>query len=400
MGGNLEYVCAYLAPSVSLVTQVSKPAAAYIVYLCDKARARTPTYGWYASRCPMPRAQSYSSNASSRGRHPSLVVAIAGQDRARFIAAPVARRWSNAYWPNSVELREPGWRRMLLRENPAVVVTGWSTLPLPPEWLTSPECRLRYVCHIGGTVRHLVPRAFVARGGLVTNWGSSVAPQVAEHALLLALAALRRLPRWRPFLAQPEERRRIESLETRTLFGARVGLHGFGAVARALCALLRSFGVKISAYTTGVAPVEMRAVGVTPCRTLGELFAGSDVLFECEALTPATDEIVDAGILARLPVGAVFVNVGRGRIVREPDLIRIARLRRLRLALDVVADEPMRRDAPLLCSDDILISPHIAGPTADQYFACGRFAAENVRRFLAGREPTARVTLAIYDRST
>lgn len=289
---------------------------------------------------------------------------------------------------------------MLRRENPEIVVTSWSTPPLPAEWLAAPECRLRYVCHIGGTVRHLVPREFVVRGGLVSNWGSSVAPQVAEQALLLALAALRRLPRWRPFLEQPEERRRIEALETRTLFGSRVGLHGFGAVARALCALLRPFGVTLSAYTNGVAPAEMRAVGVTPCRTLGALFAGSDVLFECEALTPATDEIVDAAILRRLPPGAVFVNVGRGRIVREVDLIRVAKARRLRVALDVVADEPMRCDAPLLRSEDLLISPHIAGPTTDRYFACGRFAAENVRRFLAGREPLARVTAAIYDRST
>ena len=348
----------------------------------------------------MARAHSHFPDPTNRARRPRLVVAIAARDRVRFIDQTVARDWTSAYWCTSSNLRGSGWPAMLRRENPEILVTGWSTPGLPLDWLSSPECRLRYVCHIGGTVRHLVPREFVARGGRVSNWGSSVAPQVAEHALLLALAALRRVPRWRPFFDQPAERRRIESLETRTLFGSRVGLHGFGAVARALCGLLQPFGVTISAYTTGVAPAEMRAAGVTPCRTLGELFAGSDVLFECEALTPATDEIVDATVLGRLPPGAVFVNVGRGRIVREADLIRVARTRRLRIALDVVADEPMRRDAPLLRATDILVSPHIAGPTTDLYFACGRFAAENVRRFLAGREPMARVTAAIYDRST
>ncbi|HVU33385.1 MAG TPA: hydroxyacid dehydrogenase [Opitutaceae bacterium] len=348
----------------------------------------------------MPRAQTLSSGPSNRERRPPLVVAIAARDRARFIDRDVADRWKAAYWATPGDLRGAGWRRMLERENPEILVTGWMTPPLAPEWLASPDCRLRYVCHIGGTVRQLVPREFVARGGLVSNWGPSVAPQVAEHALLLALAALRRLPRWRPFLDQPEGRRRIEALETRTLFGCRVGLHGFGAVARALCALVRPFGVTVSAYTTGVAPAEMRAAGVAPCRTLGELFARSDVLFECEALTPATDEIVDAAVLGRLPAGAVFVNVGRGRIVRETDLIRVARARRLRVALDVVADEPMPRDAALLRSPDIVVSPHIAGPTADQYFACGRFAADNIRRYLTGREPQARVTPAIYDRST
>ncbi len=83
-------------------------------------------------------------------------------------------------------------------------------------------------------MRKIVPREFIERGGLVTNWGNIVACSVAEHALLMALALLRNVPEWRPFIESDSEPspHAIEALGTRRLAGRRVGIHGFGAVAR------------------------------------------------------------------------------------------------------------------------------------------------------------------------
>jgi len=283
----------------------------------------------------------------------------------------------------------------LRARNPEILVTSWQTPPLPVEWLDDPECRLRYVCHVGGTVRRLLPRRFLEKGGLVTNWGGAVAESVAEHALLLALAALRDLPAWPQGKVDPDI-----GPSTRTLRGKRVGIHGFGGVAQALVRLLRPFAVEIAAFSSGVPEAVFGAHRVRAAGTLEELLATAEVFFECEALTPAMEGVLDASRLARLRDGAVFVNVGRGRLVDETALVAEARAGRLRVAVDVLQHEPITPAAVLSQVPGVVVSPHIGGPTREEYPAIGRRSAENVQRYLRGDPPQDVVTLAHYDRST
>lgn len=292
------------------------------------------------------------------------------------------------------------WRDYLKEFAPEVLVSCWSTPALPEEWLAAPECPLKYVSHITGSVRKVVPRSFLERGGVVSNWGAIAAPMVAEHALLLGLAALRNLSLWRPLIAQPTKGRRSEQLETRSLYGRNVGLHGFGQVARALTELLKPFGVTIRAYSAGVPNEFVRAHGVLPCHSLNELFSSSDILFECEALTERSRSSVNAEALACLRDDAVFVNVGRGLVVDEEALIREASSGRLRVALDVVAHEPLSSASTLARIPGVLLSPHIAGPTVDRYPDCAALALANVERYLCGEPVQAQLTLAVFDRST
>jgi len=295
------------------------------------------------------------------------------------------------------------WAGLLGELRPAVLVSCWCTPPLPESHIAAPAASgLRYVCHVTGTIKKVVPRRFIADGGLVTNWGDTAAPMVAEHALLLALAALRNLPGWRPYLEQPRRERRnaLVAVAPRTLRGRRVGLHGFGRIARSLLDYLRPFGVEAFAYSGGVPEAFIREHGAVPCGSLEELFRQSEVLFECEALTPASRGSVTASVLAALPDGAVFVNVGRGATVDEDALYREAAAGRIRLALDVAASEPIAPGNRLLELPGALLSPHIAGPTRDRLPACGELALRNLRAFLDGRPLEAAVTLDAYDRST
>lgn len=289
----------------------------------------------------------------------------------------------------------------LLEEfEPDIILTGWSSPCLPLQWLRKPHCPLRYVCHLMGAVRFLVPREFIERGGIVSNWGALAAPSVAEHALLLALAALRNSRNWERAIHSAEPVFTPTYLGTRSLFGRRVGIHGFGAVARSLLKLLRPFGVDIRVFTEGIASADYAAEGVVRSKSLHELFSHSEILFECEGLTPLNEGVVDAGALACLPDGAVFINVGRGGLVDEQALLREADSGRIRLALDVVRAEPLTPSNPLYAVKDAVFSPHIAGPTEDIYPDVGRFALDNIERFLQGREPLSCVTLEVYDRTT
>jgi len=286
--------------------------------------------------------------------------------------------------------------------NPEILLTGWSTAPLPAAWLEDRACALRYVCHLTGSVRRLLPRSFIEQGGVVTNWGDIPSATVAEHALLLALAGLRNLGAW-PGGGAPhplDTARRIEGLGTRSLCGRKVGIHGFGRIACALVPLLRPFGVSITGFSTGVPSAVLQSAGVLPAGSLEDLFARADVLFECEALTPVTAGSVSAGVLAKLPDGAVFVNVARGGLVDEAALLREAGSGRVRVALDVVASEPLAPHGPFARVPGAVLSPHVGGPTFDQYPQCGEFALRNITRFVRGELPAAVVTLAGYDRAT
>jgi phosphoglycerate dehydrogenase-like enzyme len=289
-----------------------------------------------------------------------------------------------------------------LRElNPEVLVTCWSTPFLSEEWLESKECRLKYICHLTGSIRHVVSRRFIERGGLVTNWGSIPAPAVAEHALLLALAALRNFPAWAQVFNKPSlASDRMEFLQVRTLSGRRVGIHGFGQIAQALARLLGPFGASVSACSTGVPPEVFTRAGVRHVSKLNELFANSDVVFECEALNPYTLGVVTESDLASMPDGSVLVNVARAGLIDEEALFREASSGRIRVALDVFAEEPLPPDSRWLQIPGLVLSPHIAGPTFDQYSSCTDVALANIERYLLGEPLESVVTPEIYDRST
>lgn len=285
------------------------------------------------------------------------------------------------------------WQRRLEEYRPEVIVSCWSTPPIPESWLKFPDCPLRYVCHVTGSIRKVVPRFFLESGGRATNWGGLAAQQVAEQALLLMLAALRNLPEWRTGNWNCK-------FTTRTLFGKSVGLHGFGRIAQALRELLRPFGGKVLAFSRGVPDSLMESFGVEPCGSLEELFSNSEVLVECEALTDHTRGSVTAAVLAALPGGAVFVNVGRGLVVDEASLIREVSSGRIRAALDVVCCEPLDPESELAGLPNLIYSPHIGGPTGDRLLRCGRLALENLDRYRRGLPLEAEVTLTTYDRST
>lgn len=293
---------------------------------------------------------------------------------------------------------DDSFREALCAHRPEVLVTSWSTPAVEESWL-SELTGLRYICHTSGSVRHVVPRRFLETGGLVTNWGALASQAVAEHALLLILAGLRRMGEWQDVISG-KRRWQPSPIFTRTLHGKRVGIHGFGNVARALVALLQPFGASVSAFTKGVPEEHYRRQNVRISRNLEELFEGSEVLVECEALTPGTHGLVTHHILQKLPRGALFVNVGRGAVVDEKALSDLSRRGHLRLALDVYANDPIAPDSPLHDVEGAILSPHIAGPTSDQFVRCGERVGKNLAAFASGRPLEAIVTLEIYDRAT
>lgn len=340
----------------------------------------------------------------------SVLVALSAAERACFFPGdgltdfcpPAPLCWEE--WEGMSDAPSTAeWEAMLPRVNPAVILGGWKMPPLTRELLRRcPD--LRYVCYLVGSVRKKVDRSFIERGGVVTNWGDEAAPTVAECALMLAMMCLRRATNYalemhvdRVWLTPS---RNPELPRPRSLLGRRVGLHGFGAVARALLRLLEPFGVRVEAFSAPVPASVYAEHGVTGARDLASLYRDNDVVFIVESLTPQTQGCVDEALLGRLRPGSVLVNVARGGLVDEAALARLAARGEVQVGLDVFATEPLPADSPLRGLRNVTLLPHTAGPTIDWYPHCGRRALRNLSAWLGGETPPDAMSLERYDGAT
>ena len=255
------------------------------------------------------------------------------------------------------------WGDSLVQAAPEVLVGGWSTPRLPDSAILAGGGSIRYYCYVAGSVRDKVTRAQIESGLRVTHWGNAISRTVAEFALLLVLSCLRRTAGWVRILDAGGWKNGTP--EQRSLFGRSVGIHGYGNVARELVALLAPFGCTIQIYAPGVPSALPQAP------SLVDLFAMNDVVVELEALTPASRNMVGRQELNALRPDSVLVNIGRGAVIEEEALVERALRGDVQFGLDVHAEEPLRADHPLRRLPNVLLTPHMAGPTPDRMCDAG-----------------------------
>ncbi len=283
---------------------------------------------------------------------------------------------------------------------PEILITGWTTPRLHTDCFF-PKGPVKYVCNVTGSVRDLVPPEAIDRGLIVTNWGTSISRTVAECALMLILMSLRctaehheHMHHNNGWTTLPSKARQL------SLFNRKVGLHGFGKVARELVALLRPFQVEISSYCPSMAKSVFEEHGVVRVESLEKLFASNQVIVELEGLTNETYHCVNEAILRLIPDEGVLVNVGRGAVIDQDALLRVLEDKKIRVGLDVFEQEPLPADSPLRKNANLVILPHIAGPTADRMKDAGANAVSNIQNYLNGKPLNGLITSEFYQYMT
>jgi phosphoglycerate dehydrogenase-like enzyme len=211
----------------------------------------------------------------------------------------------------------------------------------------------------------------------------------AELALALTLAALRRLPLF--VRAQDAEEWRPGVYDA--LADKRVLIVGYGSIGAAVEERLVPFEVDEVMRVARTARASARGP-VHALSDLPRLLPRADVVVLCTPLTDETRGLVDADFLARMPDGALLVNVARGGVVDTKSLLEEVSSGRLRAALDVTDPEPLPAGHPLWSAPGVLITPHVGGPTSAFLPRAKRLLREQLGRWARGEELEHTVAVA------
>ena len=153
------------------------------------------------------------------------------------------------------------------------------------------------------------------------------------------------------------------------LAGCKISMLGFGPMAQATAELLLQFGCEVTAWSRSPRPGATIAVRAG-WNTLDSMFEQADILVN---LLPSTDEtrgLIDARRLGLLPRGAAFINVGRGDVIDQAELLRFLDSGHLSFAyLDVLAAEPPAADDPIWTHPRVILTPHVASSPIPALFA-------------------------------
>jgi phosphoglycerate dehydrogenase-like enzyme len=223
---------------------------------------------------------------------------------------------------------------------------------------------------------------------IMSNSRGMNAGAVAEHALLLMLAVTRRLPE--AVRAQDARRWISNDLSGLPLLrGKTLGIVGLGAIGQELAVMAAALGMRVigTRREVGDAVPAGVAEALAP-DALPRLLAAADYVVVAAPLTAETRGMLGAAEFRQMKRSAWLVNVARGKIVREADLVAALREGGIAgAALDVVEHEPLDAASPLWGMPNVLLTPHVGGFREDYWDAATDLFAANLVRYLDGEQP-------------
>jgi phosphoglycerate dehydrogenase-like enzyme len=235
---------------------------------------------------------------------------------------------------------------------------------------------LRWVHTASAGVDKLIFGELVASEVVLTNSRGVFDTAMAEYVLALMLAFAKDLPRTVRLADRGEWRHR----ETETLAGATAVVVGGGPIGAAIARLLGAVGVRVERVGRRARP------GVHAADDLPGLLPHADYLVLAAPLTEQTRGMVNADTLRPLAPTARLVNVGRGALVVQDDVVAALRAGRLAgAALDVFESEPLPPDSPLWTTPGMIVSPHMSGDAVGWRDALVELFVDNLERYRAGQ---------------
>ena len=214
------------------------------------------------------------------------------------------------------------------------------------------------------------------RDYVLTNVRDVFGPQMSEFVMGYLLAHELKV------LERMKQQRMHNWFEAHSgsLQGKRIGIMGTGSIGRHVAKTAASFGLKVTGLSRSGVPLP-EFERVVPVGRLHDFLEDIDYLVSTLPQTDDTDNLLDGAALARLPVHAYFINIGRSNVINDEALIDALRNGKLAGAtLDVFDEEPVPRDSPRWDTPNLLITAHIAAISHPSLIA--PIFVENYRRYI------------------
>lgn len=245
-----------------------------------------------------------------------------------------------------------------------VIVTGWGTPRIDSDVLDRAP-NLRWILHVGGTVKDLLAREVWERGIQVSSAVDANAQPVAEYTFAMILMAnkqivpiVRRYRSERAFLDQAQ-------LGTIGNYHRRVGIVGASRIGRRVLELLHTVDLDVVLHDPTLSDDEIYALGAEPAG-LQELCSSCDVVTVHAPALPATDGMISREMIDALAPGATFINTARGSIVDQKALEDRVLRGDLFAILDVTTPWILDAEHPFYEHPNVILTPHIAGSVGSE----------------------------------
>ena len=279
------------------------------------------------------------------------------------------------------EVIDAGQERIATELLHADVFCGHAKVPVPwPEVVR--RGRLQWIQSSAAGLDHCLTPEVIASKIVVTSASGLFANQVAEQTLALLLGLLRGLPTF--FRAQ--QQREFIRRPTRDLHHATVGIVGLGGNGTRIAETLRAFHNRILATDMFTEGQTACVDELWPADQLDRLLAASDIVILCVPLNSQTEGMIAAPQLVRMKRGAILINVARGPVVVESDLVAALQSGQLGGAgLDVTEIEPLPAESLLWDLSNVIITPHVGAQSATRADDTTNLICENLRRYFASK---------------
>jgi phosphoglycerate dehydrogenase-like enzyme len=279
------------------------------------------------------------------------------------------------------EVVDAGQERIATELLEADIFCGHAKVPVPwPEVVR--RGRLQWIQSSAAGLDHCLTPETIPTNIIVTSASGLFAEPVAEQTLALILGLLRSLPTF--FRAQ--QKKEFIRRPTGDLHHATVGIVGLGGNGVRVAEVLRPFKPRLIAtdmFLEGQPPV---VDDLWPADQLDRLLAASDIVILCAPLNAQTLGMIAAPQLARMKEGSLLINVARGPLVVEHDLVATLQSGHLGGAgLDVTEIEPLPPSSPLWGLPNVVITPHVGAQSRFRADVTTNLVCENLRRYFAGR---------------
>ena len=221
----------------------------------------------------------------------------------------------------------------------------------------------------------------------VANNGGANANATAEHTILLMLAASRHLV-WQHITVVSGNWQGTNAPRRHELRGKTLGIIGFETIGRKVASVAQALGMSVLYFDIArLREHEEMALGVS-FRLLQELLRSSDIVSLHVPLNDATTGLIGRHELEQMKSNAILINTSRGPVVDEAALVDALSTGVIAGAgLDVFEQEPPAQDHPLFKLDNVVLTPHLAGPTWESRTAMMRNAFDNFERVERGQSP-------------